>query len=549
MVIIYEQLIRRTICLVFALASFLSWSSAQTRPLNELEVDLGSGVFTSTVGLPFDVPFIIKGDVTENLTAVYLRYKIKDKYKKWMTFPREDNHFSDTIKWELVDTKLPNQKFRLLCGAIHPNVTYEFAFTIYRSFNFQTKQDEFKRGAYSIVAGALQDMSKISIDVINAANKKLNENMNMLVPPGATVVDKKKKPFDINFFEEGQLKTMSNRIISLNAEIREKDSLIKRPEDVIKHPNYKVISSKLSDLLNYKKTDSTTVNLFINTAVDNTNTKFKNYTLKDIIKFFIPSAPIVYKIGDGTMTLDGKNLISASAPDLEAINLIIIFLERLKQIESEGVDFSVAPALTYIDDLRLAFIEAKNAHIFDTSVKEKKDQLLAEFPDILSDKLLSFTYIVSDQSNIDVVNEKTPYIGLDFGFAYTFGYNLFLYEGVNFYLSPVNKDAPLTSFNWRNRFLKSFSIHFGITQNLVKVEKDLYEPLIPNIGSVLAGAGYRFNRIMRGNLGWMFFYEQDANPLLDKKHLSIMPTASLTFDLNIAKALGAIGNIIVPPTK
>jgi len=175
--------------------------------------------------------------------------------------------------------------------------------------------------------------------------------------------------------------------------------------------------------------------------------------------------------------------------------------------------------------------------------QQKKADLLAKFPDVLADKLISLSFIIVDKSVSDVVSSSTPYIGLDVGFSYTPGYSqVFAYEGVNFYFVPVNKDAPLKTMKglW-NSLSKRLSVHIGLTQSLIAAENKNYAPLINNVGSLLVGTGIRVSRIVRINYGAILFYEKNPNPLIDKKDLKKMYSLSLTFDLNVAKALGSFG--------
>jgi hypothetical protein len=55
-------------------------SLAQTRQLPEVSVDLASGVTSGALGLPFDVPFRIKGTTTPSFREISLTYRVSKSY-------------------------------------------------------------------------------------------------------------------------------------------------------------------------------------------------------------------------------------------------------------------------------------------------------------------------------------------------------------------------------------------------------------------------------------------------------------------------------------
>lgn len=125
------------------------------------------------------------------------------------------------------------------------------------------------------------------------------------------------------------------------------------------------------------------------------------------------------------------------------------------------------------------------------------------------------------------------YVSADMGFAHAWDIDeSFAYMGVNLYLSPVNKKAPLSGLGVRQPFSRRFAFIIGLpTQNL---EDPSRKPLVAG-QPVLVGAGIRLNDYLRITAGGLVFDEVDPNPLVnDTRGLKATPFASLSLDINVA---------------
>jgi hypothetical protein len=60
----------------------------------------------------------------------------------------------------------------------------------------------------------------------------------------------------------------------------------------------------------------------------------------------------------------------------------------------------------------------------------------------------------------------------------------------------------------------------------------------------MTGAGYRINRAFRLNVGGLLHYKKDPNPVIDDKNITFSPTVSLSVDIDLIKALGAVGEAL-----
>lgn len=515
-------------------------SLAQTKQLPEVSVDLGSGVISGALGLPFDVPFRIKGTTTPSLRKISLKYKVSGSYAHSEKLQWTGNANPST--WSYVGDQ---SEWRLPVGPIHPNVPYDFIFTVTRIPDVkQPEKEKFKQEAYKILEAFYSDPTGINSGTITATNAALNNQLNALIPPGQKIVypDGTTYSIDINALPFSTLlqtlKDVKNRQMSMVTSLTS-------VRNIFTSSLYNAYRLKLKNIIDTTNLLTPDSKLIIDGVIDAGISKYKGVKMIDLGHLAKQPSHHIDDVFDGTFTINNGAWARAQKPDIDLMRLSYQFYYVLASnldMVAGGKAFT-STEISMIRVLLGLFKSIIDTHVFNEGLNELKETTLNRFPDVLADKFVSATYIVNDQSYIDAVSQSTPYIGLDVGLAYIPGYEqLFIYEGVNFYFMPVNKDAPLSNFCKRRYWwLKRLSIHLGLTQNLIKVENNRYVPLIDGIGSLLIGAGLRINRIMRINAGYMFFYEKDNNPLKDEKHFTALPQFSFTFDINIAKALGSFG--------
>lgn len=523
-------------------------SLTQTKPLPEVSVDLGSGVTSGALGLPFDVPFRIKGTNTPSFRKISLIYKVSSSYADSSKLQWKGNA-SKPSTWSYVGDQT---EWRLPAGPIHPNVPYDFVFTVTRIPDVKAPEKEkFKQEAYKLLEAFYDNPAGINAGTIAATNAALNVQLNALIPPGQKIIypDGTDYTIDINtppFSALLQtLKDVKFRQLSLATDLTSMGNIFNLPIH-----NYNAFRLRLANIINNPSLLKPESKAIIDGVIDAGNAKYKTVKMIDIGNLAKQPAHRIDDVFEGKLTLNSG--VSAWAavqrPDIDLMHLVYQFFYKLSDNLdlTAGTKVFTAVDTSLIQTLLAFFKDITSTQIFNDQLTDVKNAALAKFPDVLADKLLSATYIINDQSYIDAVSQSTPYIGLDVGFSYIPGYSqLFLYEGVNFYLTPINKDAPLSYFKKRRYWwLKRLSIHLGLTQSVIKVENQRYVPLIEGVGSLMAGAGLRINRIMRLNAGYMFFYEKDNNPLIEKKHFTAMPQFSFTFDINIGRALGGFGTRI-----
>lgn len=526
--------------------------SAQTKAFDEVNVDLGSGVLGAN-GIPFDVPFIIKGEVDPSYWMIKMKYKIKEsEYRSWMRFPKTGvGMYADSVVWKAV----PQKEFRLLSGPLHPNVTYLYEFTIYQKTALEDNvKAQFKQGLMDIIAATMKDLGATG-ERIAPANAALNAKMQSLFPAGMTILNKDLQPFELDL-NAAPVKQLTDEIVQINLNKFLDTTFYKRTKFFFASEEYKEIQQKLATLVagsgKLIKADSAKYGAIIDPA----NVAFPAIRFSELATLFSRTSNNPGDIIRGVSTLkaDGSKVLPAKDPDLAAIALLNLFFGTLGQNlrDTAGSPLLSAAAIQALTNMLPNIIsKGVEMHQRNSGDAAQRAAIIANFPDILDDKLIAYTVTSYTQSISDVVSEKNPYIGLDFGLSYIPGYEqLFFYEGVNFYFAPVNKDAPLSNFSlkrasFREWLSKRFSLHFGLTQSLIEVGNKRYAPLLKGLNSsLLAGVGLRINRLVRLNLGYIFFYEKDNNPIVDNNHFTAMPQVAITFDLNVGKALGGLGKRI-----
>lgn len=519
-------------------------SNAQTKQLPEVSVDLGSGVTSGTLGLPFDVPFRFKGTTTNSLRGISLTYQASCSYYDYDKLQWKGNATTKPSTWSYVGDQA---EWRLPVGPIHPNVPYDFIFTVTRTPDVKAPEKEkFKQEAYKILEAFYDDPAKINSGTITTTNAALNLQIKALVPPGQNIIYPDGTPYTIDINEPPfstllqKLKDVEFRQMSMTDDLDNVRNIF-----TLSIYNYNAFRSRLTNIINNPNQLTPASKAIIDGIIDVGNPKYKTVKMIDIGNLAIQPAHRIDEVFEGSLTLNNNAWAIVERPDIDLMQLVYQFYYKLSDnlYMTAGRKAFTKEDISMLNLLITLFKDITTAQVFNDHLEDNKNAVLSKFPDVLADKLVSATYIIADQSYIDAVSQATPYIGLDVGISSIPGYSqLFIYEGVNFYFMPVNKDAPLSYFKkTRYWWLKRLSVHLGLTQNLIKVDNKRYVPLIDGVGSLIVGTGLRFNRIMRINAGYMFFYEKDNNPLKDEKHFTALPQFSLTFDINIAKALGGFG--------
>jgi hypothetical protein len=120
------------------------------------------------------------------------------------------------------------------------------------------------------------------------------------------------------------------------------------------------------------------------------------------------------------------------------------------------------------------------------------------------------------------------------------------YVGVNLYLRPVNKNAPLRQLgNFRQTFTRRFAFTLGLTVQSLGDDDNGNGPTRQDLfgnQSMLIGAGLRITDMIRFGAGALVFKEDDPSPLITKFDTAVSYYFTVSFDLNVARAFkGGLG--------
>ncbi|HMG67974.1 MAG TPA: hypothetical protein VK588_09815, partial [Chitinophagaceae bacterium] len=115
----------RILSLMLSLACSMMFAYGQTTvPKISVEIDPGSTAFIGDTGLPFDVPFNIRGVVTDGLKKVSMTYKV-NTWKNWMQ--AADKNEQKSTPWP--NPGVPkDSKWTVQVGSLYPNTQYTFTF-------------------------------------------------------------------------------------------------------------------------------------------------------------------------------------------------------------------------------------------------------------------------------------------------------------------------------------------------------------------------------------------------------------------------------------
>lgn len=140
----------------------------------------------------------------------------------------------------------------------------------------------------------------------------------------------------------------------------------------------------------------------------------------------------------------------------------------------------------------------------------------------------------------------------DFGYvAYGFesgiqkGYTSFApYLGFQLSLRPIDKDIPFRLYP--NKTLWHYlSVSVGYT--ITKLEKEGRREDFFGKGSLLLGTGIRITNGFKVNVGSIWFYKTDPNPIISDRSLAIGAYAGLSLDLDLKEFINGFGDLI--PTR
>lgn len=122
------------------------------------------------------------------------------------------------------------------------------------------------------------------------------------------------------------------------------------------------------------------------------------------------------------------------------------------------------------------------------------------------------------------------------------------YIGVNLYLRPVNKNAPLRQLgSFRQTFSRRFAFTLGLTVQSLADDDNGNGPTRQDLfanQSMLIGGGLRITDMIRLGGGALVFKKDDPSPLITRFETAVSYYLTVSFDLNVARAFkGGLGGL------
>lgn len=577
---------------VFFLVAFIGLytpAQAQVEAKDKVEIRMNSHDIANAI-YQFDVPFNLVGPVPPGTRKILFSYKVSNdkKWEKkdgstdfpnWITLPvrHPDGSFFKSATWINSGS---DQNFTLHCPGMHPNMKYDFFFEIIKDPNVDDKARAAlkKKLSETILAfyevamvdgfdpGDLADLNnnlltllkaefKIDCDGVVELREKCNDQNRYVVDVAADpdinnaysiltgLSATRKNALDVLF--EG-----TNTVGQLVTALREHQQLILDTIDIL-----------LADKTALTKFSKAILEQPFNPSLD----AFRAYTLKDGLQILRKLALVpdhLAAIFKGDEKIVNKDFVASDKVDVPTLRFLYRLLhylsENIMQYVENGKLITVFYVHPPVAEGQLAPPPNKYEEIlqllgtsFDAALELAKatDELevgKTTFPDLVAN-IVQFQSLAADVISLaDVSTNKTPYISAEGGIGYSTSFqNAFSYYGANFYLTPVNKKAPLKTFRGWNLVKKMMCVNLGISNFFGKRPADSYSILGDDSGSdLLIGLGVRTGRVVKINFDWMPYKTNRSNPLAAGKIIKADFIISIGADINLLSAFSNVAKAL-----
>ncbi len=524
-------------------------SYSQTKDQIVVPVDLDAG----TIGkVPFDQKFKL-GSFKTSYDKIRLTYTIKDPTEK-------PNYFSGGQADFSINKATGIAMCSTIIGPLHPNVVYKFNFTVTKAIVLSPEEEAaYRKEVFVLINKSFKDVTATDQKKIDQFKKDLDVILKKYAKADK-LVDADGNPIDVMLMPlfkndiDPAITIVENRYYKLNNPNGIKATTLTTKNAAVSHfdsdsnPDSPAFFKKLNKALKNNKIISESFNKLLDSPINPSLADNVNLTARQYLQYLLED-PIerITKVVNGEQKIVGNNHDPASEIDKNSL----IILQKIFEILGRST-VTTPEGRPYFKSTEKQFA-ATSYRIFTNYVtviteKEKAFADIAkqekEIPNLIKDAFITKEIKIDAGADIDVLAEKNPYIGLDAGVGYAFGSanGVFIYEGANFYLRPINRDADFRDLKGMDEFLKRLSFYLGIAQ-IITEKEDSFESLFGN-NSLMVGGGFRLNRAFRLNVGGLLHYKKDPNPVIDDKKITVSPTLSLSVDIDLVKALGAVGEAL-----
>lgn len=538
--------------------------ASEASPYRTVEFDLNSQTVKNYI--PFDEPFILKGQADSLTTSIICSVQVKGT-SNWIVVGKTQTF-----------VKSSNYDFYFLVNRLKPNKTYIFKLDIVKKLESK-KQKKIVVQFRNIVTKKLDELASSGTSVFTRAeytnlhtgikrevSALFPQNSGLVVDFSKTILETnqwntKKTDFDrllgdyvtrnnelnsyraaqedmVDQFQVIKHHDLSNQLLryAIAKEVSEQHLLfsfnflttteiekiafgfdgLKDEKQVISFNSYRIDNVWNPDSLVFLTDNLERTRSSINQLRQYVNREFVSTRTnrKDLV-------PTYSRLSD-----PGKEVA------LETIDgLISEFLDELVRLEGK-----VISTISQLNDLKTALI----------SINNKTDKVIS---DIRIDSKSSMTVVGS--SSEEFTTRGAWYIGTDYGFTHFLNIDeIRPYFGVNIYFVPVNKKASYkfsdatSDKEFFESLLKHTSLSIGLPILSVKNDEKGIDDLFGE-RSLMTGVGFRFGKAFKASYGLLWFKaDTNSNPLITNKEVQTSHYLSLSVDADLLGLFGKLGSKI-----
>lgn len=538
----------QNILLIFLL--FISLSiNAQVKSTQVVSFDLDK----RSIGLlPFDERFKLSGFDTK-YDEISLTYKINCKYAN-----EEPNYNNGGFIQLVVDKTTGKAIFPKPIEPLHPNVLYDFNFKVSKEIILTAEEEEaLQSDIFKLIDTHFEDVKNTDSGEISNFKASLQAllvkyaNTDKIVDLSGNLIDITTTPLFKTDLKD-VLSNIEKDYSVINSDYKgPNNQIFLAQNNAVSNLNSAVFNLsmlRLKSVLKDEKMMSDSFKAVLNAPINPIPGQNEKLTLRQYLDYIMEDLQrMLSEVINGSVKINGNNHEVVKELDLSSLKLLSNVFEKLSR--KSITDNKGGPIFTSDQVGAIKYFKGRIDVVIDkkSNYEARKENIKTaktKIPNLLKNTIAKKDIQISESIQIDALAEKNAYIGLDAGVGFAFGKanGLFTYQGANFYLRPVNHQTPFSDLKGIDEFWKRFSVYLGIAQ-IITDEEDQYEALIGD-SSVLIGSGIRLTRGVRVNIGSLLHYKKDINPIVDSKKITVSPTFSLSIDINLVKALGAVGGAL-----
>jgi hypothetical protein len=523
--------------------------AAPTDAIVRVNVDLAAGAFDRV--LPFDVPFFIVGTPPGLTETLEVQYREVNKGGTAASVYRPVND----VPWRAIGPITADTRFAVLQRTpLEAERYYEYRFA------FKKAPDaEFTKGFESIARrvidtvlwnqpGTALSPSKagdLRADLVNRITQRTKERRIEWVPRPTSL-------FDIE----------ATSTAALVAFIDEANQVLKRQDD--RQAVLQALTAVRPRLANAVTAlhENGDLRAFLAACQGLTTAQMQELLKVDSegvgLLGLSAEAARVLALGGTDIALDDMHLPEDVHARVEVYREVLRRLTQLRHVIQTAIDskglgpavekrtgstvFSAVASLTQADGplqraIDDAFRAITDSGRLEANLKDRESALVALIQRLtvllLDERFVEGTTVANGQT------AQNNYISADGGLLYagTIGAAA-LYVGTNFYLRPVNKDAPLSLVS---SFTRRFAFTVGLTVSSIADEGSRRRADLFANQSLVLGAGYRVTPSIRVGGGALIYRKANDNPAITEKKPRPTWYTSLSFDLNVARGIQGLG--------